>query len=548
MIENSSQILENGEEDALWRMFSDQLRTARLTRNPSYLNEVLLEEAKNLGDSPLAAVLRLWAADSLVIEKRYNDANTLYEHVVENYYNARFVGAEVVDGALKQSAVCHERLGETDQSIEIYNRLAEKHEPDNAWALFHIGRVSENSGDVDAAIAAYSKAAGATDTLNQNGFPIPDLAERAAERLKNPSKGFYDHPQEVANSLAEALRRKDMAALRRLASTTHFSVGVAGGCGYFADRDLILDRIATDLKLGERYVDPIDLQGEGGKRYLDTRGWSGEWLYDSVYFLITRSPQGWDWSGIVLSQPTLNWGKEWEPDVKEKNQPLPFDLVAPWPRYRSFKAGGLKQYIAVQAALLALPGPFKGFATLLKSFNPCGFGPRGFYYNFGPTHQGRDAFAIDFTRYVFGVPYYNASRGTDILAVRSGVVSNVEERYITGNPYHDNHVYIQHEHKGTMRYESRYLHLTGPNRIRVSRHQYVDSGDILGQMDDTGNSRLHHLHFSIHDIDNGRAGVRPTPMAGERLMDQDGGKCIESSTRPYRGWSFSEKNPPPLEP
>lgn len=542
------QFLDDPMQDALWRTLSDQLSTVRSTRTPSYLNEVLLEQAHALGEVPLAAVLKLWAADSLAIEKRFHEALTQYKHVLNDFEDARFIEADITDSALKKIAVCHERLGETQQAIEAYKRFARRHGDDSAWAHYHAGRVAEEAGWADIALEGYDAAAQTTDSLKQNGFPIPELAVRDAKRLRNPSGGLCMGPEEAAKAVADALRKKDAGALRRLASPTHFSAGVAGGCCFFADRERLLERLVDDLRHTEIHTDTADLQGEGEKRYLDTRGWKGEWFTESVYFLITRSPQGWEWSGIVLLHPTPNWISEWEPEKKEKNQALPFGLAAPWPRDWSFMAGGLKQYIWQQVALLSMPPISRMFATILRSINPCGFGLRGFYYNFGPTHQGQDAFAIDFTRYRSGVPYDNESKGTDVLAVRTGVVATVHEVHITGSSFHDNHVYIQHEHEGVMRYESRYLHFTGPHRIRVSEHQYVDTGTVLGQMDNTGNSALHHLHFSIHDIDNSRMSVRPTPMAGERLHDQDGGKCIRSHTRPYRGWSFYETPPPPLEP
>jgi hypothetical protein len=63
----------------------------------------------------------------------------------------------------------------------------------------------------------------------------------------------------------------------------------------------------------------------------------------------------------------------------------------------------------------------------------------------------------------------------------------------------------------------------------------VKVGNRLGLMDDTGQSWLHHLHFSIHDRltpypgSSYGASVRPTPMDGQTLGDGDSGKCIRSS-------------------
>jgi hypothetical protein len=66
-------------------------------------------------------------------------------------------------------------------------------------------------------------------------------------------------------------------------------------------------------------------------------------------------------------------------------------------------------------------------------------------------------------------------------------------------------------------------------------------GNRIGLMDDTGNSVLDHLHFSIHDrnipFPNAPSGasVRPTPMNGIRLEDGDSGTCVRSTNVEYTG-------------
>ncbi len=64
----------------------------------------------------------------------------------------------------------------------------------------------------------------------------------------------------------------------------------------------------------------------------------------------------------------------------------------------------------------------------------------------------------------------------------------------------------------------------------------IVAGTRLGRMDDTGNSILDHLHFSIHDRNIAAmsgapygASVRPTPMSGTRLEDGDSGTCVRST-------------------
>lgn len=552
-MKNRDPILESSEEDARWRLLSEQLQAARSAGVPCAINDVLGEQAGSVGDAPLAAVLRTWHADNLMMEKRYDEAASIYRSVAYGYEDAEFVGTDLSTPALEHLAACHERLGEVDQALEALQQLADRHGDDGAWATYRLGALAEASGRRKDAAAAYEAAVERTDELRlAGGFRAPDLASRAARRLREPDGRLAATPEDLVESLVGALRSGDDGALRELASPTHFTVGPAGGCRGFVDVDDVLDRLEADLSVARPGVDAVDVRGDGQKRYLHTADWRGDWLAGEVLFLITRAPGGWEWSGLVLTRPTAAWSEEWRPETKRTNQPLPFSLAAPWPAGASFTAGGLRRFLREQAALAAIASaPFFGpvtaaIATMSRSLNPCGFGTRGFYYNEGPTHQDEDAFAIDFTRYRTGVPYAQRSRGTEVLAVRPGVVRRAHGIHITGSSFHDNHVYIQHEHNGAMRYESRYLHLAGPHDLRVSANEYVSTGTVLGRMNDTGNSALNHLHFSIHDIDSDWDSVRPTPMARETLDDDDDGKCLRSHNKPYRGWSFFEDPPPPI--
>jgi hypothetical protein len=76
--------------------------------------------------------------------------------------------------------------------------------------------------------------------------------------------------------------------------------------------------------------------------------------------------------------------------------------------------------------------------------------------------------------------------GTDILAMRAGLVVRVEESYYDGDhvPGHENHVNVQHE-DGTV---ARYAHLTNLGAL-VQVGDLVQQGQPIGLSGDTGNSR-----------------------------------------------------------
>lgn len=167
------------------------------------------------------------------------------------------------------------------------------------------------------------------------------------------------------------------------------------------------------------------------------------------------------------------------------NQPLPFTLQAPWPAGTSFKAGGIADFAAKSAAVLAA-GPFAGGLLALGfARSACGFGPRGFYYNspLSSTHRDGHAFAIDFTRYRHGVPFDNVSGGTPVLAPAAGVVARADAACPSGDSSLSNTVEILHHDPVTGaddRYLSRYLHLAGPFLLSVSVGMPVVVGQRLG--------------------------------------------------------------------
>jgi len=84
--------------------------------------------------------------------------------------------------------------------------------------------------------------------------------------------------------------------------------------------------------------------------------------------------------------------------------------------------------------------------------------------------------------------------GTDVVAMRAGLVVRVEESYYDGDhvPGHENHVNVQHE-DGTV---ARYAHLTNLGAL-VQVGDLVQQGQPVGLSGDTGNSRAPHLHFDL---------------------------------------------------
>ncbi len=513
-----------------WLRMSAQAVAANAGPWPSRFNRDLDAAAQSEPQSPVAPAYRLWIADNLAREARYLDAVRAFDSAIHSAQSARrfLPHVDPTYCSLLHKAQAATLGGDARVAISTYQELA-KVSSDAAEPLFQAGVVAEKTGDQDRAAGLYRSAAGSGPSSKTDN--PAELARRALQRLEDPKAIYLPNATTLADVLARSLQRRDTDQLTHFLSRTHFAVGPLGGHTGFEEPNL-LEEFSRDVQ-DSTVVAGSKLVGSGGKLYLMTSGWKGNWFRGDVAFLLTLAPQGWQWTGLGISQAHEMWIERWRPATRQTNQRPSFELLAPWPAGQSFKAGGLYEYLAQQLA-----GPI---LALIFARNRCGFGLRGFYYNQW-THEEDEAFAIDFTRYKRYVPNYPESGGTPVLTTRGGVVASVSAGTASGEEP-SNTVEIEHEDPDnptdTTRFTSRYLHLAGPFMIPVSEMMAVRTGQRLGLMDDTGNSVLDHLHFSIHDrnipypnVAYG-ASVRPTPLNGARLEDGDSGTCVTSTNLEY---------------
>jgi murein DD-endopeptidase MepM/ murein hydrolase activator NlpD len=526
-----------------WRRLAGQVLAGRKHPLCASVNVTLQAAAERAPQSPAAPAYRLWMADNLARDRSFAAALAAYDDAVEHARSAQplIETVDTIAAALRYKAQTAALAGEPATAIAAFRDLA-AHAPDDAAASFQAGLVAENAGDPVQAADLYRLVAAKEDSARTDD--PAQLARRALLRLEAPDSAFEADVDRLADRLIEALEHGDAGTLRKLVTQTHFAIGPMGGHIAFEGEDL-LDLFWEDLK-ESRVTARRALLGSGGKRYLQTSGWRGKYYRGDLMLLLTRAPRGWQWTGLGILTPNDLWIEHWRPPKLEKNDPLPFELLAPWPAGQSFKAGGLLQYAGEQAAVIAAGLIGGAILSEIFSVSPCGFGPRGFYFHDWPTHLDDEAFAIDFTRYRQYHPYDNAAEGTPVLAARAGMVTNVQPFAQNGDSNMANLVEIAHPDPAnpadTLRFTSRYLHLEGPMKIPVSVHMPVFAGNRLGTMDDTGNSTLNHLHFSIHDrhLPNPHSGglgasVRPTPMSGVRLDDGDSGTCVRSTNIEHVG-------------
>lgn len=526
-----------------WRRLSAQLHARRLKGACSGTNVTLEAAIEREPQSPAAGAYRLWIADNLRHDGAYRASLALYDAAIGAFQaNEPLIASlDWIGGALLKKAQAAALGGDIATAIETWQALA-RHAPADANPLFQAGRLMEQAGDRDHAADFYKAIAG--KTVSRKADDPAELARRGLERLSVPDDAFLPSAERVVDALQAALVSRDAERLRSLASSTHFAIGPLGAHPAFEPVSL-LEQLCRDFSESNVRVNPPP-SGSGNKRYLQTTGWQGQWFRGEVVFLLSRSPRGWQWTGCGIATLNDHWIEHWRPTRTHSNDPLPFELLAPWPDGVCFTAGGLGPYLRDQIILAYIAATYWPFgaiaaaaAMLAFSARDCGFGPRGFYYNDSDTHDESDFFAIDFTRYQRFVPFLNRSGGTPVLAPRGGTVGFVNDVEPNGSEVDSNTVEIHHGDPNVPgnvdRYTSRYLHLEGPRRIPVSMGMAIFTGNRIGLMDDTGLSVLSHLHFSIHDrqilvpgFPRGGS-VRPTPMNGIALGDDDSGKCVCST-------------------
>jgi hypothetical protein len=565
----------------VWRQLSQEVHRLRHTPEPTVGNELLRRSLEADRDGLLAPLLQLWIGDNFLLEARFDEAIRAYEELIGRYPDRRFAGRPLAGIAWQQIATCHESLGRLEQAAAAYQRAldADPEETSPAWLHREIGRLAEAGGRTDDAVQAYGRAADARDTPSHTMASIPDLASRDLQRLQS-DRAWVRPLNALAQELTGALQAGDAGPLERLASPTHFTFGLAGSERRFVEAGPFLRQLRADLSVSTVVANPTRLGGSGGKLYLETRGWDGEYFVGPVLFLLTRAPDGFEWGGVALAQRRRrNGGPGDLPDDPPEDPPeLPADppagpgstptsppvtpaslgMKAPWPVGENLRAGGIVGFAAQLVAFTAIAAPFGPFAPLVYAglletaslATPCGFGPGGLYYGQPTTHVGRDTFAIDFSRFLQGVPLLLDAFGKPVLAVADGVVTFVRSSIATGDPTIDNQVVIGHMTEAEVllafliealtgkkvqaKYSSEYLHLDGPGLVPVSVGMFVKQGARLGRLDDTGLSVADHLHFSLHDRDLPVASdsVRPTPMDGQTLNDWDDGRCMFSTNVP----------------
>ncbi len=487
---------------------SQLLSLARRSGQPTLIIDELTRAAEAGVGTSLEFVFRMWIGDNYRAEGEWEEAITTYRAIVKEAVGAAFLGEPITPRVLEYIADCHQRLGDTNQAVEALESVTRTPVPNTslAYTWYTIGTLLENDGQFDRAKLAFVTAVGAAEPRPVPGADWRDLARRALARMVGEKSAYFHDGQQLVRKLKRAVKQRDGATLRSLASKTNFHVGGAACDGWMTEGDGYIDAFVSDLEASANVTVLDEFDGCGEKQTLFSHGWDGKTFVGSVFLFIERCAYGWSWTGVGVAFGTESLAilHQQQSGIAPKsgNQPLQLSIKAPWPKgQQNFAAGGYRQFLPVViavgvgaivvfaaaiAALLALAGPFAvvvvpiitelltafyatvavsaalaiaaivaGLTALAQqlnlelnlflglifgatiigwlaiwpaSWNPCGFGVRGFFYNDPNSHYAvmsahQDSrFAIDFTRNTPGVPFANSADGELVLAVADGIV------------------------------------------------------------------------------------------------------------------------------
>lgn len=499
-------------------------------RNATAVNATLRAADDEVRLRVLSPTLQFWSAENLLLDAQFPAAAAACADLRE-----RFPETVWAEESHLLEAQAHVRLGDVDAALGVYDLAAHGESVVAHRARFEHGALLERQNRRAEAEVSFRDLLRRrpSESLGSWFDRIEDAAERRIKRcIGQPSPGCPS-PRDVAFRLARALREKDMAALRALSSPTHFAVGITESS--YLGFDAIADGLRDALGRSAVVADPTRLDLSGGTVGLVTTGWSPANPIDRIVFQISEEPSGWSWTGVTPSgpgfMPKLDPG---DPPPFPRPHPggppgppqPPFVLKAPWPSGQCFHAGGIGRYLE---SFIPIWGWFIVLADMSGDcgYSDCGYGAYGLYYGQWPTHQGKDYYAVDFTAYTRFLHYASRVPYTEALAAHYGVVTDAygDTPYGLHSGYPNNFVNLEYLTPSQVaaylnappgtdfserlpqgpsgvrggEWRTRYLHLG--QGLYVSKGMLLSAGVPLGLMDDTGNSSLPHLHFSLHSRD-----------------------------------------------
>jgi murein DD-endopeptidase MepM/ murein hydrolase activator NlpD/tetratricopeptide (TPR) repeat protein len=536
-------LVANAEDDEAWHVLGGRMSKARIDGDPTRVNDDLRPAADAASTPGLDLVFEFWVAENHKHAGDYETARGAFDELLARYDEFEFLDIDFRETILRRRATMEEELERVDDALATYDTLVEATDGEAARPYFRKGLAAERAGRTGAALAAYENAASAEDPDRHHLAGLDELARRNAERVRYPFDGFRDTEADLRHTIAEALRNDAYDRLRDLASPTHFSVGPAGGCMGYVNVEALIERLIEDAEASAVKVDVEDTTETDRNVYLHTDNWSGDLFEDEVYFELSESPLGWSWEGLaVWSEAVIDfldrnpelWGYTPDKTIPDAS-PTPTDTPTPTPTPTptATPEPQTNKYPAIDIAAPFRKGQkFRAGGFPHGSGGGCGLGVAGFFYDEGPTHRASNAnskHAVDFTQYL-GFAGTISAQGKHVLATNDGVVRNVVEKYDTGAGTANK---VRLKHYGKHRcgvyadYSSRYLHLDGMYKVPVSKGQPVKQGSRLGNMDNTGVSAVHHLHFKVRNLKTGDS-VRLSPMDGQNLNPSNDGDCIQS--------------------
>lgn len=347
----------------LWMELSKFVNIARRSTHPTMANAVLASAAKQTTGTVLEAIFKFWIGDNFRIEGEWHEALDVYRSILRDGQEFTFLGHPIVPRVLECVSECLAQMGAVDEAVDALVAVTRTPRPDTAlsYTWYKIGTMLEQDGQTDRAKLAYARAAHASDARPIPGARWKDLAERAILQMDGDHVCCRSSPNEAVRALKNAIKQRNEAVIRSLASDTHFHVGGATCDRCFTEGPDYMNAFIEDLRASKNVTVREDPSlPSGTKQHLLSHGWEGKTFWGTLLFTIERTPYGWAWTGVSVTTSTpglqILHQQQFGIAAKEGNQDMQLVIKAPWPAgTQNFAAGGftafLDTYIGVVFAL-----------------------------------------------------------------------------------------------------------------------------------------------------------------------------------------------------
>jgi hypothetical protein len=425
-------MIASGNPDRVLRGLSELVMHHRSRSQHARAEQAVHDTVAQYESAPDVAALRhvfkSWAVDDIAAQGEPGRAAELIDEEGD-LAGKFFLGVPAGAFLTRQKARIWRQAGNTANELAAWNDVIEGWPGAREWVGDRIGRGEaylraddEESARVDFQAIVDKHEADCVD----DGFPGPDIVEPQLHATAPPATsacpsddevktaasflgridGDQSYYRESATTLAQelegAFEAADLDALDALADPYRFSFGPPGADAHlvaypslprsYLEENLQPDRYVMDLPGG------IDSISSLSQIFFvrDTSLDFGEATHIAV--VLTKDSWGWSWTGLggVSLNDSIFVTVPGPPPRPPRFPEVSLPLKAPWPAGTHMRAGGAP--VGFADILHGDPRSIIQTLQVALTFDRCGAGVPGYFYDANKTHKDEDVYAIDFVK------------------------------------------------------------------------------------------------------------------------------------------------------